>query len=250
MSSQYYLPTLDRLNASVPSDLDASQVASDWFIKFTASIESADIDSILSLLVEDAYWRDVLSITWDFRTIYGTPKITQFLQDRVSKANLKGFNLHSVGFEQPFPDLAWIQGLFSFEIGELGIGEGVFRIVPTSTGEWKGHCVYTNLETLKDFPEKIGHHREPHPTRGKWVENRRREQEFQDTEPYVIVIGGGQCGLETAARLKYLDIPTLVIEKEPRIGNKWRNRYDALCLNDPVCKFEALFNVEKRSSRL
>lgn len=233
--ASYYLPTLDKLNSVVPPDLDASKVASEWFTKFASSLESADVDTTLSLLVEDAFWRDILSITWDFRTIYGSNKIGQLLHDRISDTKLKAFKLDSVDFAQFFPDLAWIQGLFSFEIGELGIGAGVFRIVPTSTGEWKGHCVYTNLESLKSFPEKTGLFRDPNPNHGKWLEKRRKEQAFEGVDPYVIVIGGGHSGLETAARLKFADVPTLVIEKEARIGDNWRGRYDALCLNDPVC---------------
>jgi hypothetical protein len=231
------LPTLDKLNASIPPNLDAHKVASEWFDQFASNVESANIDNITSLLLEDACWRDILSITWDFRTIDGSINIRQFLKDRIHNANLHTFKLESAEFAQFFPDLAWIQGLFGFEIGDLGIGAGVFRIVPTSTGEWKGHCIYTNLESLKQFPEKSGPHRDPIPSRGKWLEKRQKEQAFEGIEPYVLIVGGGQCGLETAARLKYLDVPTLIVEKSARIGDKWRSRYDALCLNDPVCKF-------------
>jgi len=53
-------------------------------------------------------------------------------------------------------------------------------------------------------------------------------------DPKVVVIGGGQSGLDVAARLKLLDIPTLVVERQQRIGDQWRNRYQALCLHDPV----------------
>jgi cation diffusion facilitator CzcD-associated flavoprotein CzcO len=51
-----------------------------------------------------------------------------------------------------------------------------------------------------------------------------------------VIIGAGQCGLAVAARLKTLGVPTLVVDKHERIGDEWRNRYDALCLHDPVCK--------------
>ena len=51
----------------------------------------------------------------------------------------------------------------------------------------------------------------------------------------VIIVGGGQAGLELAARLKYLGVKTLIVEREARIGDMWRKRYEALCLHDPVC---------------
>ncbi|MBI3861623.1 MAG: NAD(P)/FAD-dependent oxidoreductase, partial [Planctomycetia bacterium] len=36
------------------------------------------------------------------------------------------------------------------------------------------------------------------------------------------------------ARLKRLEVPTLIIEKNKRPGDSWRNRYKSLCLHDPV----------------
>jgi flavin-dependent dehydrogenase len=35
----------------------------------------------------------------------------------------------------------------------------------------------------------------------------------------VIVVGAGHTGLEVAARLKNLGVPTLVVEQHPRIGD-------------------------------
>ncbi|KIK47187.1 hypothetical protein CY34DRAFT_9210 [Suillus luteus UH-Slu-Lm8-n1] len=48
------------------------------------------------------------------------------------------------------------------------------------------------------------------------------------------LLGGGQSGLDVAARLKMLGMKTLVVEKNERIGDNWRKRYAALCLHDPV----------------
>jgi hypothetical protein len=139
-----------------------------------------------------------------------------------------------LGLQRPWPDVAWIQGMFEFET-DVGLASGIFRLVPTANEEWKGHCIFTNLEDLKGFPEKIGPLRNPDPNH-KWVEDRRRESDFKDRAPVVVIVGGGHSGLALAARLKYLDVPTLVIETNPRIGDNWRNRYEALCLHDPVCE--------------
>ena len=54
---------------------------------------------------------------------------------------------------------------------------------------------------------------------GTWEERRRREVELADGDPTVIVIGAGHTGLEIAARLKYLGVPHLVIDKKPRVGD-------------------------------
>ena len=49
-----------------------------------------------------------------------------------------------------------------------------------------------------------------------------------------LIIGAGQGGLTTAARLKQLGVPTLVIDKNGRVGDNWRKRYRQLVLHDPV----------------
>lgn len=46
--------------------------------------------------------------------------------------------------------------------------------------------------------------------------------------------GAGQSGLTAAARLKALEVDTLVIDHEDEIGDSWRRRYRHLVLHDPV----------------
>ncbi|KAG6839710.1 hypothetical protein C0991_012404 [Blastosporella zonata] len=230
------LPTLQRLNATIPADLDSKGIAKAWFAAFVLSAEAGDAQGVAKLFVEDAFWRDMLALTWDFRTFSGLPKITEFLAHRLASTRPTAFALRDdayLGLHQPYPDIAWINLFFDFET-EAGIAFGIARLIPNANGEWRAHTVYTNLEDLKGFPEKIGPLRNAAPNHGKWVEDRKREAEFADKSPVVLIVGGGQSGLEVAARLKALDVSTLVVEKNQRIGDNWRNRYDALCLHDPV----------------
>ena len=46
--------------------------------------------------------------------------------------------------------------------------------------------------------------------------------------------GAGQEGLAMAARLKQLKLETLIIDRNPRLGDNWRNRYHQLVLHDTV----------------
>ena len=225
------------LVSTIPPSTDSTQVAKDWFTRFTVFIEAKDFNGILSILSERPFWRDILALTWDFRTFDGPTQITRFLSDCVPSIGLLGLKLNedSVELQTPFPDVAWIQGMFGFETN-IGQCSGVFRLVLTDSGEWKGHCVFTNLEDLKGFPEQIGALRN-HEQNYFWAEQRRLEVSFADKDPVVLICGGGQSGLELAARLKSLNVPTLVIEKNTRIGDNWRHRYDSLCLHDPVCEF-------------
>ncbi len=69
-----------------------------------------------------------------------------------------------------------------------------------------------------------------------WLERRQQESEElgSTTQPYVLVVGGGQGGIALGARLRQLGVPAIVIDKHARPGDQWRGRYKSLCLHDPV----------------
>jgi putative flavoprotein involved in K+ transport len=75
-----------------------------------------------------------------------------------------------------------------------------------------------------------------HPNRQTWLEQKtRQEAELGYTrQPYCVIIGGGQGGIGLAARLKRLEVPTIIVERNDRPGDSWRKRYKSLCLHDPV----------------
>lgn len=108
----------------------------------------------------------------------------------------------------------------------------------SAPGRWQlAHCILLNLEGLKGFPKRVGILRNPNINHGLWAAQREREAAFEDKEPTVMVVGAGQGGLAVAARLKMLDVSTLITKKNKRVGDNWRNRYKALCLHNPVCKW-------------
>ncbi|KAL0069258.1 hypothetical protein AAF712_003622 [Marasmius tenuissimus] len=240
MSSPFPLPTLDHLGVQFsPSNIDAAKIATEWFSSFTERVASNNPSGVASLFAAESYWRDMLALTWDFRTFIGIDKIKQFLNDRLDLCQLNDLKLREDGslmLAQPQPDLAWIQLLFDFKVGKVGIGMGIGRLIPQSDGSWKCHCMYTNLEDLQGFPEKLGPLRNPEPSHGVWTEKRKEEVAFEDRDPVAFIVGAGHTGLEIGARLKMLGIDHLIVDRNARVGDNWRNRYEALCLHDPVCE--------------
>ena len=107
-----------------------------------------------------------------------------------------------------------------------------------------GRCVvlFTAATELKGFEERrgptrpLGVRHEAHPARLTWGEQRKQEAEAlgRSVQPYVVIIGGGQGGMALGARLKQLDVPTVILEKNARAGDSWRHRYRSLVLHDPV----------------
>ncbi|KAG6374832.1 FAD/NAD(P)-binding domain-containing protein [Boletus reticuloceps] len=231
------LPTLHNLGSTVDPNIDVQAVVSDWFAKFTKAIGLKDVPAIVDLILDNGFWRDMLALTWDFRTFEGKDAVSKFLQGQliVFDPQPDSFSLQRdlVQLQRPYEDIAWIQAFFKFDTN-VGHASGVFRLVPLPDRSWKAHVVYTNLEDLKGFPESTGRLRNFQSDRGEWASKREREKEFLDQEPSVIIVGGGQSGLDVAARLKMLGVNALVVERNQRIGDNWRKRYAALCLHDPV----------------
>lgn len=243
------LPTLTLLNvSSLPDDLNVQAIARVWFDQFSASVVSQDASHVCDhLLLPTAVWRDLLSLTWDFRIIRASSgKLMRFLKDQLPIFQPQGFTMRSgdglISLQRPYPDLAWISLMFDFHT-TIGICSGVARLVPTQTGEWKAHAVLTNLEDLHGSPEMIGPLRNFQPNHRRWEQERQKELEFEGSNPQVLIIGAGQSGLIMAARLKTLGVKVLVVEKNARVGDNWRDRYDALCLHDPVCEWRPYIDL-------
>ncbi|KAI0688446.1 FAD/NAD-P-binding domain-containing protein [Cytidiella melzeri] len=232
------LPTVTSLGVSIDTitNADPTTIATRWLESFAQAVQKNNVDGVVSLLTDDAWWRDVLAMTWDFRSFHNKDEIQAFLHDRLSFARMSQFKLSFAAIDNPYDDLAWIRAHYTFE-SHVGGCSGVFRLVPVSGprgSTWKAFNVFTNLESLKGHPESLGPLRDFDPNHGKWLDKRRRESEYADRDPEVLVVGGGQSGLEIAARLKLLGVDTLICEKQARVGDQWRHRYAALCLHDVV----------------
>ena len=228
--------------APVPS---ARAVASRWLADFDAALERRDPDMIGALFLPDGWWRDLLAFTWDLRTFHGAGAAAGALAATLEDSRPSGFRLTD-GKEPVTVEVdentKWVQAFFDFET-VIARGSGFFRLMPTGSdaeGSWKAWTVLTTMEALKGFEEQLGPRRDKGVSHGEqrdrqsWLERREEEREFTDSEPQVVVVGAGQGGLTVAARLGQLGVDTLVVERNPRVGDNWRNRYRSLVLHDPV----------------
>lgn len=115
------LPTLNRLNAQVPQNVDAIAVATSWLCIFGQLVEAGDATGAAALLVEDAFWRDMLALTWEFRTFEGTEAITQFLKDQLPVTSFSKLVIRP-SLQQPYTDLAWVHAMFTLR-PKLGLAQ-------------------------------------------------------------------------------------------------------------------------------
>ncbi|KAF9227052.1 FAD/NAD(P)-binding domain-containing protein [Gyrodon lividus] len=232
------LPTLQRLGVENPIDVSTADAATTWFDAFSGAVASSNITDILDLFLDDGFWKDILALTWDLRTIEGRGAIKNLLNHRLVPTGLVDLRLshkplRAPEIQQLFPDLVLLRLCFEFGT-KVGKGTAVCYLAPVPGSKWKAYSLLTCLESLNDFPEQIGPLRQKTAQHGTWEEGLRREVELLNGDPTAIVIGAGHTGLEIAARLKYLGISHLVVDKKARVGDSWRDRYKALCLHDTI----------------
>ncbi|KAJ3804067.1 hypothetical protein F5876DRAFT_91876 [Lentinula aff. lateritia] len=241
----YSLPTLANLGASYPTNRKPDpqeiwEIASGWLTKLGSNMPTEEF--LENLFIPqfpqtgvNAYWRDILSLTWDIRTFAGISQIKKLLDKRLPLfPNETPLLIHKeyAALQWPLPDLVWIQFFFSFKIHGTGSGIG--------SNEWKAYTVMTALVELEGYPERIGIYRN--------ITDRAQKHDVKQVPPLpVLIIGGGQSGLEIAARLQCLDVQYLVVEKAERLGGNWRSRYDSLQLHDPICINECSYFWKKHS---
>jgi hypothetical protein len=213
--------------ADLPSSPHSAQgVADKWIRRFEVALLSGEPDAVLALLVPDTpIWRDLLVLSWAFRTLVGPDAVRGFLAEHLASGSFLSVTPGAVAASvQKLSDaIGWVNAFAAVEMPER---HGTAS--PGSDIEWKAHGVLMDLDGLCGHPALIGPHRRQEPVLGGWEETLAEEGRFADKDPTVIVIGGSQCGLATAAQLKAQGVPTLVLERTARLGDMWRNRYGEL----------------------
>jgi putative flavoprotein involved in K+ transport len=211
------------------------ETVADWLSRF----EKADASSLRSLFHADCHWRDVLALTWRIETFSGRDAVVQALSaaPRPSHVEIDPDRTPPRPAMRAGQDV--IEAIFRFETAD-GRGDGVVRLTPDADGTLKAWTLMTALEELKGHEEQVGRAR-PHGEsysrdfRGpNWLDLRKESAAYEDRDPAVLVVGGGQAGLSIAARLTQLGIDTLIVDRLPRIGDNWRTRYHALTLHNQV----------------
>ena len=204
------------------------RTTADWLVAFDAALQSGTPDGVAALFVSDCYWRDLLAFSWNIITLEGCPQIVDMLTNTLAAVRPGNWQIDGA----PQGDTAWI----TFETPH-GWGEGQFTL-----RNGLCHTMLTSLRDLKGHEELKGPRRPKGVTQGAgrnrqtWAEARQEQSRrigIQD-QPYCLIIGGGQGGLALGARLRALGVQFLIVEKNARAGDSWRNRYRSLVLHDPV----------------
>jgi len=234
---EWETPMLDRTD-------DSSVAADNWLAQFEEALGKPDDALLKTLFHPDSYWRDVLALSWNIQTLNGADAILKALPPLARSAAPSGFAIvrnRAAPRKVMRAGTNAIEAIFKFET-RVGRGSGIIRLIPDADDgdRLKAWTLLTELGELKGFEEQLGVNRPrgnaySRDFRGlNWLDLRKASAEYADRDPAVLVIGGGQSGLSIAARLKQLNVDTLIVDREKRIGDNWRKRYHALTLHNQV----------------
>jgi putative flavoprotein involved in K+ transport len=212
-------------------DTASATEAATWLARFAAALSARDIGATLSLFADDCYWRDLVAFTCNVKTFEGKPQIAAMLEATLASTAPSTWQVTRATRKETCLE-AW----FKFTT-RAGTGVCIVRL---ETGQCRS--ILSTLQSLTGHEEQLGPSRPFGVTHGAdryretWSERRCREADTLETskDPYCLIIGGGQGGIMLGARLKQLGVPTIIVERNAKAGDSWRNRYRSLVLHDPV----------------
>ncbi|KAJ0423488.1 flavin-binding monooxygenase [Aspergillus carlsbadensis] len=220
------LPQLTLHPSTDPDKINAPEIANTWLTTLTTALTTphpTNTNLTTLFLPEHAWWRDLATFTWDITCHNGSEAISSCL--RSSKAGFTEAVADLPGALAPRVEdlggMKFVQAGFRFRTG-VGSGRGVVRLANVGQDEWRAWTVYTVLEGL-------------HGLDGDGVAaGAVRSSTKGNDDVQVLVIGAGHSGLALAAHLQNLGLNYLVVEKTPRVGDSWRNRYESIKLHTPA----------------
>src|SRR5437899_1855783 len=215
-----------------------------WLGQFERALAEPDDVLLKTLFHPDSHWRDVLALTWHIRTVNGLDTILRELNAHVGRAHPTCFRTDPHRTAPRYVTRAGtkaLEAIFRFETAE-GRGSGVVRLTPDANDgdTLRAWTLLTALDEIKGFAEQVGRSRPSGKSYSRdfrgpnWLDLRRSAAEYVERDPVVLVVGGGQAGLSIAARLRQLQVDTLIVDRGQRVGDNWRNRYHALTLHNQV----------------
>ncbi|ABM11625.1 MULTISPECIES: flavin-containing monooxygenase [Mycolicibacterium] len=224
------------LEPQTTTDPTPQQRVDAWLADFEAALATRDIERVAGMFAVDSFWRDLVSFTWNIKTLEGRDQITDMLGARLAETDPSGFRTREPAVQDGSGEDAVTSAFIEFETA-AGRGTGHLRLKGDQA--W---TLLTALQELKGHEERKGpsrvlgavHGDDPDPR--SWAEKKAAEDEElgRSIQPYALVIGGGQGGIALGARLRQLGVPAIVVDRHERPGDQWRKRYKSLCLHDPV----------------
>lgn len=206
----------------VPNDTQASAVAEACGNLFENLAESS--------FLADAVWRDTYILTGTLRTFYGAESIVRAWSECTKLVEpLKILPILEAARQVDLPQgSSWIELSFAFETAAAPALTGTAHtslVWDPKEDNWK---IWTMRTVLDDIKETKMDYSSIGTTQGGSQVNFHASNAFEFD---CVVVGAGQAGLDTAAYCAAWGLAYVVLEKNHRVGDNWRQRYDSARLH-------------------
>lgn len=202
----------------VPTIEEATELATRSASKIT-SLTTSDVAS-------NAIWRDLFALTGSLRTFYSAEVVPTWLE-LVKQAGVHSVRLisGSTRIVSHGSDINWFDAAYSFEtIAAPQIEGTVLLSIAHVEGAWRIWLIRSILDKLKEHPDIDEY--DPHGSKSA------SNSVPEDNHTFgCVVVGAGQAGLSVAGRLKSQNVDYVVLDRNARVGDNWRNRYQSVKLH-------------------
>jgi hypothetical protein len=203
---------------------DPSTIASKTITSLNTALTDPNKSALKTLFLENSYWRDHLALTWDFRTIHGAEKITEY-----AIAHSKGLSFEiddssplKAPHTGPIDAFGEVHGIEFFVkiAAPNGLAHGVIRLAEEN-GEWKIFTVFTSLVQggKAEVKREDGVQHGEVKGRKNWADRRTEESEYADHSPAVLVVGRSHLSPGKAIRTRTNTNTTLESRSRPSRTN-------------------------------
>src|SRR6476646_10623889 len=169
-----------------------------WLADFEAALAVRDVERVVAKFAVDTFWRDLVSFTWNLKTLEGRDAVANMLGARLAETDPSGFRTREAATTDGDVTSAFIE----FETAH-GRGIGHLRLKADPEAGDQAWTLLTALQELRGHEERKGttrvmgavHGNDPDPR--SWAEKRAEEDASlgHNVQPYGIVVGGGQGGI-------------------------------------------------------
>ena len=177
----------------------ACTIADQWLMKLKQNFSTQSVP-VEDLFLEEASWRDLLCMSWDFRTLQNPKEISSFCNKddeniRIVDVALDTSAEHRKPHWDDLGDITVVQAFLTVKT-TMGNGCGIVRLVKRQGIESKAITFFTMLQEITGHEEKVGIRRPTGLDREadlagmNWADRRKAQQNFGgDRQPVVLIIG-------------------------------------------------------------
>lgn len=145
-----------------------TEAITSWLSEFDQALSTGDIDGATALFADECYWRDLVTFTWNIKTVEGHDGVGDMLAACLERTAPSGWALEGEATEADGVIDGWIR----FETG-VARGNGHIRLL-----DGKCFTLLTAMTELKGHEEPAGGRRPSgvehgaDPDRETWLEKR------------------------------------------------------------------------------